>query len=72
MILKDQKFAVSEYKEIFRDSARHMQDRWIDRCDKRRQKAKEVRDKDVHLSLQHHLVEHIWREREDFMSEDDD
>ena len=49
-----------------------MQDKWIDRCDKLRRKAKEMCDKDVHLSPQHHLMEHIWREREDFMEEDDD
>ena len=49
-----------------------MQDRWIDRCDRRRQKAKELRDKDVHVSLQLNLMEHIWRNREDFEEEDDD
>jgi hypothetical protein len=72
MILKDQKFHVSEYKEIFWDPTRQMQDRWIDRCDRRRQKVKEIRDKDVHVSLQLNLMDHIWRNREDFEEEDDD
>ena len=72
MILKDQNYALSEYKAMFRNPARNMQDRWIDRCDVRRRRNKELRDKDVHLNLQHHLMEHIWREREDFMEEDDD
>ena len=49
-----------------------MQDRWTDRCDRRRQKAKEICDKDVHVSLQLNLMEHIWRNREDFEEEDDD
>ena len=49
-----------------------MQDRWIDRCDVRRRRNKELRDKDVHLNLQQQLMEHIWREREDFMEVDDD
>ena len=59
MILNDQEFALSEYKEMSRNPARHMQDRWIDRCDKRRRKVKEIHEKDVHLNLQHHLMEHI-------------
>ena len=63
---------LSEHKEMFRNPARPMQDRWIARCDKRCRKAKEICDKDVHLNLQHQLIEHICREREDFMKIDDD
>ena len=72
MILKDQKYALSEYRALFRNPARNMQDRWIDRCDVRRRRNKELRDKDVHLNLQQQLMEHIWREREEFMEVDDD
>ncbi|GKA65165.1 probable serine/threonine-protein kinase PBL7 [Tanacetum coccineum] len=43
---------------------------WIDRCQTQRRKAKELRDKDTHISLQQNLMNHIWREVEEASEED--
>nr|GEX36979.1 hypothetical protein [Tanacetum cinerariifolium] len=47
-----------------------MQTMWIDRCETQRRKAKELRDKDTHISLQQNLMNHIWREDEEASEED--
>ncbi|GKA26234.1 ALP1-like protein [Tanacetum coccineum] len=47
-----------------------MQTVWIDRCETQRRKAKELRDKDTHISLQQNLMNHIWREVEEASEED--
>ncbi|GKC53626.1 hypothetical protein Tco_1076371 [Tanacetum coccineum] len=43
---------------------------WIDRCQTQRRKAKELRDKDTHISLQQNLMNHIWRKVEEASEED--
>ncbi|GJS16022.1 ALP1-like protein isoform X1 [Tanacetum coccineum] len=65
MILEDQKMAFSDWNEMHANLSRNMQRTWIERCDVQRQKAKEIRDKEVHLRLQRNLMEHIWQQRED-------
>nr|GEW37635.1 hypothetical protein [Tanacetum cinerariifolium] len=47
-----------------------MQTMWIDRCKTQRRKAKELRDRDTHISLQQNLMNHIWREVEEASEED--
>nr|GEW47868.1 hypothetical protein CTI12_AA239000 [Tanacetum cinerariifolium] len=42
----------------------------IDRCETQRRKAKEIRDRDSHISLQQNLMNHIWREVEEASEED--
>nr|GEX92940.1 protein ALP1-like [Tanacetum cinerariifolium] len=37
---------------------------WIELCETQRRKNKEIRDRDLHLSLQRNLMEHIWQEVE--------
>ncbi|GKA33945.1 hypothetical protein Tco_0720374 [Tanacetum coccineum] len=57
--------AFSDWNEIYANPSRSMQRTWIERCDVQRRKAKELRDKEVHLTLQRNLMEHIWQQRED-------
>nr|GEW84298.1 protein ALP1-like isoform X1 [Tanacetum cinerariifolium] len=47
-----------------------MQTMWIDRCETQRRKAKELRDRDTHISLQQNLMNRIWRDVEEASEED--
>ena len=60
MILKYQKFVISEMNEIYISPQPNMQRTWIERCEVQRKKAKELRDKQTHASLQRNLIEHLW------------
>ncbi|GJZ70120.1 ALP1-like protein isoform X1 [Tanacetum coccineum] len=64
MILKDQKMAVFDWNEVYANPSRNMQRTWIERCETQRRKNKEMRDRDMHLSFQQNLMEHIWQEAE--------
>ncbi|GJX08489.1 nucleotide-binding alpha-beta plait domain-containing protein [Tanacetum coccineum] len=70
MILEDQNMSVVDLKHVYSNPARSMQTVWIDRCETQRRKAKELRDKDTHTSLQQNLMNHIWREVEEASEED--
>lgn len=61
MILEDQEFQISEFNEIYVSPAANIQETWIERCDRHAKKRKEIRDKDVHTSLRHDLVDHLWQ-----------
>ncbi|GJU65941.1 ALP1-like protein isoform X1 [Tanacetum coccineum] len=69
MILEDQHMTISDLNEMYANPSRNMQRTWIERCDVQCRKAKELRDKEVHLSLQRNLMEHIWQKREDEQEE---
>nr|GEV69748.1 hypothetical protein [Tanacetum cinerariifolium] len=58
------KMAVFDWNEVCANPARNMQRTWIERCETQRQKNKEMRDRDMHVSLQQNLMEHIWQEVE--------
>ncbi|GJZ64469.1 ALP1-like protein isoform X1 [Tanacetum coccineum] len=62
--------SVVDWKHVYSNPARSLQTVWIDRCQTQRRKAKELRDKDTHISLQQNLMNHIWREVEDASEED--
>ncbi|GKD14977.1 ALP1-like protein isoform X1 [Tanacetum coccineum] len=62
MILEDQNMSVVDLKHVYSNP--------IDRCETQRRKAKELRDKDTHISLQQNLMNHIWREVEEASEED--
>ncbi|GJZ13382.1 ALP1-like protein isoform X1 [Tanacetum coccineum] len=64
MILKDQKMAVFDWNDVYANPSRNMQRTWIERCETQRRKNKEIRDREMHLSLQRNLMEHIWQEVE--------
>ncbi|GJZ66423.1 hypothetical protein Tco_0623119 [Tanacetum coccineum] len=70
MILEDQNMSVVDWKHVYSNPARSLQTVWIDRCQTQRRKAKELRDKDTHISLQQNLMIHIWREVEEASEED--
>ncbi|GJW49993.1 ALP1-like protein isoform X1 [Tanacetum coccineum] len=70
MILEDQNMSVVDWKHVYSNPARSLQTMWIDRCQTQRRKAKELRDKDTHISLQQNLMNHIWREVEEASEED--
>ncbi|GJW95421.1 hypothetical protein Tco_0175093 [Tanacetum coccineum] len=60
-----QKMAFNDWNEMYANLSGNMQRTWIKICDVQRRKAKEIRDKEVHLRLQQNLIEHIWQQRED-------
>ncbi|GJS07784.1 ALP1-like protein [Tanacetum coccineum] len=70
IILEDQNMSVVDWKHAYSNPARSLQTVWIDRCQTQRRKAKELRDKDTHISLQQNLMNHIWREVEEASEED--
>ncbi|GKD73866.1 ALP1-like protein isoform X1 [Tanacetum coccineum] len=70
MILEDQNMSVVDWKHVYSNPARSLQTVWIDRCQTQCRKAKELRDKDTHISLQQNLMNHIWREVEEASEED--
>ncbi|GJV08243.1 ALP1-like protein isoform X1 [Tanacetum coccineum] len=61
---QDQKMAVTDWNEVYANPSRNMQRTWVERCETHRRKAKELRDRETHISLQHNLMEHIWHEVE--------
>ncbi|GKC24101.1 putative nuclease HARBI1 [Tanacetum coccineum] len=61
---QDQQMAFSDWNKMYVNPSRNMHRTWIERYDVQRRKAKELRDKEVHLSLQRNLMEHIWLQRE--------
>ncbi|GJU03003.1 ALP1-like protein isoform X1 [Tanacetum coccineum] len=64
MILKDHKMAVFDWNDLYANPSRNIQRTWIERCETQRQINKEIRDREMHLSLQQNLMEHIWQEVE--------
>ncbi|GJZ08888.1 ALP1-like protein isoform X1 [Tanacetum coccineum] len=64
MILEDQKMAVFDWNDVYANPSRNMQRTWIEMCETHRRKNKELRDREMHLSLQQNLMEHIWQEVE--------
>ncbi|GJS94081.1 ALP1-like protein [Tanacetum coccineum] len=59
MVLEDQNMSVVDIKHVYSNPARSMQTVWIDRYETQRRKAKELRDKDTHISLQQNLMNRI-------------
>ncbi|GJU75074.1 ALP1-like protein isoform X1 [Tanacetum coccineum] len=59
-----QEIAISDFNEMYANPSRNMQRTWIERCELQRRKAKELRDKETHISLQRNLMKHIWQEVE--------
>nr|GFA66079.1 hypothetical protein [Tanacetum cinerariifolium] len=70
MILEDQNMSIVDLNHVYSNPARSMQTMWIDRCETQRRKAKELRDRDTHISLQQNLMNHIWREVKEASKED--
>ncbi|GJT16283.1 ALP1-like protein isoform X1 [Tanacetum coccineum] len=61
---QDQKMTVFDWNDVYANPSRNMQRTWIERCETHRRKNKELRDREMHLSLQQNLMEHIWQEVE--------
>nr|GFA59251.1 protein ALP1-like [Tanacetum cinerariifolium] len=62
MILEDQKMAVFDRNEVYANPSRNMQRTWVERCETQRRKNKEMRDREMHLTLQQNLMEHILQQ----------
>nr|GEZ71422.1 protein ALP1-like isoform X1 [Tanacetum cinerariifolium] len=62
MILEDQKMAVTDQNEMYDNPSRNMQRTWVERYETHRRKAKELWERETHVSLQQNLMEHIWNE----------
>ncbi|GKB70750.1 ALP1-like protein isoform X1 [Tanacetum coccineum] len=62
MILKNQKFALSEVGETYVCPRPNLARSWIEQCEVQPKKAKELRDKKTHAMLQRNLIEHVWQQ----------
>nr|GEV41568.1 hypothetical protein [Tanacetum cinerariifolium] len=71
MVLKDQKIMVFDWNDVYANPSGNMQHTWIERCDTQRRKNKELRDREMHVSLQQNLMEHIWQQVEHEDEEED-
>ncbi|GKD04863.1 ALP1-like protein isoform X1 [Tanacetum coccineum] len=61
---EDQKMAIFVWNDLYANPSRNMQRTWNEMCETQRRKNKEIRDREMHLSLQQNLMEHIWQEVE--------
>ncbi|GKB43129.1 ALP1-like protein [Tanacetum coccineum] len=64
VLQEHQKMAVFDWNDVYANPSRNMQRTWVERCETQRRKNKEIRDREMHLSLQRNLMEHIWQEVE--------
>ncbi|GJR36445.1 ALP1-like protein isoform X1 [Tanacetum coccineum] len=62
MILKNQKFALSEIDDTYICPSTNLARTWIERCEMQRKQAKELCDKQTHARLQRNLIEHVWQQ----------
>nr|GEU66213.1 uncharacterized protein [Tanacetum cinerariifolium] len=62
--VEHQKMAVFYWNDVYANPSRNMQRTWVEWCETQRRKNKEIRDREMHLSLQRNLMEHIWQEVE--------
>ncbi|GJU48040.1 ALP1-like protein isoform X1 [Tanacetum coccineum] len=62
MILKNQKFALSNIGDTYIFPRANLAWSWIERCEVQRKQAKELRDKQTHAKLQRNLIEHVWQQ----------
>nr|GEY23206.1 hypothetical protein [Tanacetum cinerariifolium] len=60
MILKDQKFKVSEFGDMFVYPQQNIQHTWVERCEIQRRINRELRDRRVQDELRRDIVEHLW------------
>ncbi|GJV54131.1 ALP1-like protein [Tanacetum coccineum] len=51
MILEDQHMAISDWHDVYANPSRNMQRTWVERCEVKHQKSKELQDREMHLSL---------------------
>ncbi|GJR31087.1 ALP1-like protein isoform X1 [Tanacetum coccineum] len=65
MILKDQKFALSEFdQQNYICPQANILRTWVERCELQRRKSKELRDKQTHAKLQRNVIEHLWQQHQ--------
>ncbi|GJY44692.1 ALP1-like protein isoform X1 [Tanacetum coccineum] len=65
MILKDQKFALTEYdQQNYICPQSNILRTWVERCEVQRTKSKELRDKQTHAKLQRNVIEHLWQQHQ--------
>nr|GEY15481.1 hypothetical protein [Tanacetum cinerariifolium] len=47
----DQQMAVTDWNDVYANPSRNMKRTWVERCEVQRRKAKELRDRETHISL---------------------
>nr|GEW54348.1 protein ALP1-like isoform X1 [Tanacetum cinerariifolium] len=62
MLLKNQKFALSDIGDTYICPRANLARTWIERCEVQRKQAQELRDKQTHARLQRNLIEHVWQQ----------
>nr|GEX55767.1 protein ALP1-like isoform X1 [Tanacetum cinerariifolium] len=71
MILKDQKFALSEFdQQNYICPQANILRTWVERCELQGRKSKELRDKQTHAKLQRNVIENIWQQHLQHQEED--
>ncbi|XP_071703970.1 uncharacterized protein [Rutidosis leptorrhynchoides] len=58
-IIEDNRYNLAENDWVV-EPVQHIQRTWIDRCDARARRTRELRDREVHEGLRSDLVEHLW------------
>ncbi|GKE02042.1 ALP1-like protein isoform X1 [Tanacetum coccineum] len=62
LILKNQKFALSDIGDTYICPRANLAWSWIERSEVKRKQAKELRDKQTHAKLQRNLIERVWQQ----------
>ncbi|GJV94348.1 ALP1-like protein isoform X1 [Tanacetum coccineum] len=71
MILKDQKFTLSEFEQQnYICPQPNILRTWVERCEVQRRKSKELRDKQTHAKLQRNVIEHLWQQHQQHQQQD--
>ncbi|GJZ80880.1 ALP1-like protein isoform X1 [Tanacetum coccineum] len=71
MILKDQKFALSEFEQqSYICPQPNILRTWIERCEVQRRKSKEPCDKQTHAKFQRNVIEHLWQQHQQHQQQD--
>ncbi|XP_071728417.1 uncharacterized protein [Rutidosis leptorrhynchoides] len=64
IIIEDNGYNLAENDWVV-EPVQHIQRTWIDRCDARARRMRELRDREVHEGIRSDLVEHLWDLRDD-------
>ncbi|XP_071740020.1 uncharacterized protein [Rutidosis leptorrhynchoides] len=64
IIIEDNGYNLAENDWVV-EPVQHIQRTWIDRCDARVRRTRELRDREVHEGIRSDLVEHLWDLRDD-------
>ncbi|GJW54610.1 ALP1-like protein isoform X1 [Tanacetum coccineum] len=68
MILEDEGFEVN-FRDVFVNPAPNIIKDWVERCDLHVRKTKELRDRKTHIDFRQDLMEHLWNNDDEYISD---